>query len=141
MRRLLLALALGVATAGHALAQDRSPALRQSLIDLSYVLGEAHALRQACQGLQDQYWRSQMSEMMRTEQPDETLERRLRESFNTGFATRQGQFPVCTPGARRAEAAAMARGRILASRLAQASRERPATEGPPDDVADPSGPR
>lgn len=141
MRRLLTALALGVAVAGQASAQERSPALRQSLIDLSYVLGEAHALRQACEGLQDQYWRSQMSEMMRTEQPDEMLERRLRESFNTGFATRQAQFPVCTPGARRAEAAAMARGRALASHLAQASREHPAQEAAPDDVAEPYGPR
>nr|QQZ49821.1 hypothetical protein JKL49_24220 [Phenylobacterium glaciei] len=40
MRRLMLTLALA-AMAFPVLAQDRSPALRQNLVDLAYVLGRA----------------------------------------------------------------------------------------------------
>lgn len=118
--------------------------VRQNLVDLAYVLGEAHALRQICQGAQDQYWRQRMMKLMETEQPDIAMERRLRENFNTGFATRQGEFPACTPAAEAAEAAAMRRGRGLAERLARASRATPtappAAEAP-DNVAERPAPR
>lgn len=138
MRPLLIALALAAA-APSAFAQDRNPVQRQALVDLAYVLGEAHALRQVCHGRQDQYWRDQMIGLVDAEQPDATMERRLRETFNTGFATRQSEFPACTPAARRAEAAAMRRGRGLAGRLAQAG---PApSPSAPDDMADRPQPR
>ena len=143
MRPLLLALVL-LAGPVTALAQDRPPLVRQNLIDLAYVLGEAHALRQVCAGSQDQYWRQRMIRLVDTEQPDAAMERRLRESFNTGFATRQGEFPVCTPAAEKAEAAAMRRGRGLAERLAQASHAAPppaATDAARDDMADRPAPR
>lgn len=131
MRPTLTALAL-VALAAPAAAQDRGPAGRQALADLAYVLGEAHALRQACQGPTDQYWRQRMVRLMSTEQPDPGQERRMREAFNTGFSIRQGQFPACTPASRRAEAATMARGRALSGRLADESRM-----GSADDMAEP----
>lgn len=101
-------------------AQERSPALRQNLVDLAYVLGESHALRQACSGRQDQHWRTRMIALVEAEQPDANLDRRLKESFNSGFATWQSQYPGCTATARRAEAQAMGRGRVLAERLASA---------------------
>ena len=142
MRRLLLAFILAAGPMG-AFAQDRPPVVRQNLVDLAYVLGEAHALRQICQGVQDQYWRQRMMKLMETEQPDISMERRLRENFNTGFATRQGEFPTCTPAAEAAEAAAMRRGRGLAERLARASRAAPppVATSPPDDMAERPGPR
>lgn len=122
MRLPLIALVLAAtALAPQALAQsqDRTPAVRQSLVDLAYVLGEVHALRQACQGADDQYWRTRMIRMVDTEQPDAALDRRLKESFNTGFASRQGEFPTCTGATRRAEIAATARGQVLAAQLSQ----------------------
>jgi uncharacterized protein (TIGR02301 family) len=122
MRLPLIALVLAAtALAPQALAQsqDRTPAVRQSLVDLAYVLGEAHALRQACQGEDDQYWRTRMIRMVDTEQPDAGLDRRLKESFNTGFASRQGEFPTCTGATRRAEIATAARGQSLAAQLSQ----------------------
>jgi uncharacterized protein (TIGR02301 family) len=143
MRRLILVTVL-LAAPLQAFAQDRPPAVRQNLVDLAYVLGEAHALRQVCEGVQDQYWRQRMVRLMDTEQPDATMERRLRESFNTGFATRQGEFPTCTPAAQTAEAAAMRRGRGLAERLARASHAAPppaATDAMRDDMADRPAPR
>lgn len=140
MRPLLIALALAAA-APVALAQDRSPVQRQALVDLAYVLGEAHALRQVCHGRQDQYWRDQMIGLVDTERPDAAMERRLRETFNTGFVTRQGEFPSCTPEAQRAEAAAMRRGRGLAGRLARAGRAPAPAPQAPDDMADRPEPR
>jgi uncharacterized protein (TIGR02301 family) len=120
MRSKLTALALAVtALAMPAFAQDRTPAVRQSLVDLAYVLGEAHALRQACLGEDDQYWRTRMIRMVDTEQPDAALDRRLKESFNTGFASRQGEFPTCTGATHRAEIATAARGQSLATQLSQ----------------------
>lgn len=122
MRLPLIALVLAAsALAPQALAQsqDRTPAVRQSLVDLAYVLGEAHALRQACQGEDDQFWRTRMIRLVDTEQPDAALDRRLKESFNTGFASRQGEFPTCTGATRRAEIATAARGQSLAAQLSQ----------------------
>ena len=102
-----------------ALAQDRSPAMRQKLVDLAYVLGESHALRQACTGLEDQYWRTRMMNLVSNEKPDEALDRRLKESFNTGFASRQSEFQACTPASRRAEMAAANHGLDISKRLAK----------------------
>ena len=129
MRRLIVPFALA-ALALPALAQDRSPALRQSLVDLAYVLGESHALRQACTSLEDQYWRTRMMNMVAEERPDEALDRRLKESFNTGFASRQSEFPACTPASRRAEAAAANHGVDISTRLAKVMVKRD-QEAPP----------
>lgn len=118
MRRLMLILALA-AVAFPVLAQDRSPALRQNLVDLAYVLGESHALRQACAGLDDQYWRTRMMNLVSTEKPDTALDARLKESFNTGFASRQSEFQACSPASRRAELAAANHGLDISNRLAK----------------------
>ena len=103
--------------ASSAAAQERTPAERQTLIDLSYVLGESHALRQACTGPEDQFWRTRMQRLVQAEQPDAAFDRRLKESFNTGFVTGQTAFSSCSPQSRRAEAMAAARGRALAATL------------------------
>ena len=104
----LAAAALVLATAGSALAQDRTPAQRQTLTDLAYALGQSHALRQACVGAADQYWRERMGQLLQTETPDEAFERGLRESFNTGYAAAQAQFSACDARSQ-AEAAQVAR--------------------------------
>ncbi len=100
--------------AGPALALDRSPAQREALTDLAYVLGQSHALRQACAGPDDQQWRDKMSVLLQAEAPDDSLNRRLRQSFNDGYASAQARFPSCG-GESQAEAAAVAqKGRRLA---------------------------
>jgi len=101
-----------------ALAQDRPPQERQTLIALAYVLGESHALRQACAGVDDQYWRTRMARLVRLEQPDADFDRRLKESFNTGFTARRGAFPACTAKARRQAVTDAAQGRELSATLA-----------------------
>ncbi|MDO8901120.1 MAG: TIGR02301 family protein [Phenylobacterium sp.] len=115
------ALILAVSLASLALpvqAQERTPAQRQTLADIAYVLGESHALRQVCEGAYDQYWRDRMIGVTDAEAPDEALDRRLKEAFNAGFASRRAEFPECNRSSRIAEVAAARRGQALASSLA-----------------------
>jgi len=101
------------------LAQDRPPAQRQALTDLAYVLGESHALRQACLGPLDQFWRGRMLRMVDAEAPDPAFNTRLNNAFNAGFSSAQAQYPSCGADSRKAEAAAAARGQALAASLAK----------------------
>ncbi|HTI66987.1 MAG TPA: TIGR02301 family protein [Caulobacteraceae bacterium] len=109
-----------VALMAAAAVFTRGPAERQALVDLAYVLGEAHALRQVCSGLDDQAWRERMNRMMELEKPDDGLSRRLVDAFNAGFMTRHAEHPACDPGVAEAERATAQRGQALAGRLAAA---------------------
>lgn len=113
----LIAFALA---ATPALAQERSPEMRGALTSLTRVLGEAHALRQVCDGREDQYWRSRMNRLMETEQPDPALETQLKDGFNAGFAEAKRLYPTCGDSSRQALALAAVRGRELAWKLAHA---------------------
>ncbi|KQY35683.1 hypothetical protein ASD21_01590 [Caulobacter sp. Root1455] len=130
-----------LAGAGSALAQDRGPAERQTLLDLAFTLGESHALRQLCQGGDDQYWRSRMVRLTEVEKADQAFDAQLRERFNTGFAARQGEFPGCEDASRQAEQAVARKGQALAVKLAQSMRTRAPPQdsqgqAPPETVAD-----
>ena len=118
-RILSLAVLATLISATPALAQDRTPGQRQALTDLAYVLGQSHALRQACQGATDQFWRGRMLKMVEAEAPDPAFDTRLHNAFNAGFSSAQAQYPACGPDSRRAEAAAAAHGQALASSLAK----------------------
>ena len=135
----LLALAV-LAGAGSALAQDRGPAERQTLLDLAYTLGESHALRQVCTGSDDQYWRSRMVRLTDVEKADQAFDAQLREKFNIGFAARQGEFPGCDDASRQAEQAVARKGQALGRKLARSMRTRVApqasrSEAAPETVA------
>jgi uncharacterized protein (TIGR02301 family) len=126
-----------LAGAGSALAQDRGPAERQTLLDLAFTLGESHALRQVCEGTGDQFWRARMVRLTQVEQADQAFDAQLRDRFNTGFAARQGEFPQCDDASRRAEQAAARHGQALAARLSRAMRTRaPDGQAAPESVAD-----
>jgi uncharacterized protein (TIGR02301 family) len=99
------------------LAQDRSPADRQTLVQLAYVLGESHAIRQACVGPEDQKWRNKMRSLEATEQPDAPFDRRLQDSFNDGFLAGRANFPHCTQKARDEQSAIAAKGQSLVESL------------------------
>lgn len=127
----LLALIL---IAGPALAQDRTPDERQTLGELAYALGESHALRQACSGPADQYWRDRMVRLTEVEAADPAFDAVVRERFNTGFAAGQAQAQRCNAASLRAEAAAAARGQALAQKLSAIMRklDPPALSAPID---------
>lgn len=140
MKRLSLNALLVLAVlsgAGAALAQDRSPTERQTLLDLAFTLGESHALRQVCEGAGDQYWRARMMRLVEVEKADQAFDTQLRDRFNTGFAAGQGQFTECGEGSLRAEQQAAVKGRTLAARLARSMRTRaPSDQAAPESVAD-----
>lgn len=151
MHRRLIAIAMVGAFALPAGAQDRPPPERQTLLDLAYTLGESHALRQACSGEGDQYWRDRMVRMTDTEAADEAFDGRLKQAFNSGFATRQTEFPSCSPASKRAEQAVARKGQSLSTRLSAVTRvvrnlgsDTPGGESDsaaPDSMASPPAPR
>jgi len=110
------AASLALAAFGGA-AAERTPGQRQTLTDLAYTLGESHALRQACQGEGDQYWRARMQQLMELEEPDQAFASRLAGAFNSGYAQAQASFPACGARSRAAAMRAAAKGRRLASGL------------------------
>lgn len=143
----VLALIAALALAAPAIAQERSPAERQALVDLAYMLGESHALRQACHGAADQYWRGRMIRLVDAEAPDAAFEDRLKGAFNNGFAARRTEFPGCGPQTHKAAAEAARRGQAAADKLGQTLRivrrmgpDAP-SEAAPDSVAEDEAPR
>ncbi len=117
--------ALLLIAATPAIAQERSPELRQTLVALARVMGESHALRQACDGREDRHWRTRMTDLVDTEQPDEVLTKRLNDSFNAGVAAGRAAHDDCSPATREAQAQAAERGHALAAQLARAQRRIP----------------
>ena len=111
---LILALS---AAAAPALAQERSPADRQTLVALAYALGQSHALRQVCLGASDYYWRHRMQQLVAAEQPDEPFNRRLADSFNDGFVADRQAFPICNAAAKAEAEKIAAKGGELAEDL------------------------
>jgi uncharacterized protein (TIGR02301 family) len=113
-----LTVGLSLLIAVPADAQARGPEAHKQLLELAGVLGQAHALRQAC-APDDQTWRSRMQRMIEVEAPDQTFEAELTTRFNQGFMARKADFPHCDPRAAREEAKVAARGEALAKALAQ----------------------
>ena len=129
--RLSAALVLLIALApGAVLGQDRDPTSRQALVDLAYVLGQAHALTQLCDA-GDQHWRSRMLAMVETEGGDHGFAERLRGQFNTGYISGQSQFTACSAESRRAQSEVAGRGAAISKRLGQARTPPPS----PDSLA------
>lgn len=105
------------------LAQERTPPERQTLVDLAYAIGESHGLRQTCQGAGDQFWRDRMVQLTETEAPEAEFAERLKQAFNSGFASRQAQFPTCSHESRKAELAVARKGEGLAKKLSEVKRQ------------------
>lgn len=139
-RALVPALAALLLTAPAALsahAQEREPADRQRLLDLAYVMGQSHALRQACEGAGDQFWRARMMRLIDVEASDSGFTAQMRDRFNGGFAASQAGHPEgCGPESRRAERQAAVRGRGLAAKLSQTVVNNAPDQASPDSVAE-----
>lgn len=141
MLRLPVAALIIACMATSAFAQEREPEERQRLLDLAYTLGESHALRQTCEGLNDQFWRSRMVRLTEVEQAEQAFDAQLRERFNTGFAARQGEFPLCDAASRKAEQQSARKGQALALKLSQSMRVVQRGETAPDSMAEGPAPR
>lgn len=97
-----------------AAAPTPSPTLRAELPELAYALGEAHALRQACRGRGDGYWRTRMSAVLDRERPPREQRLQLIARFNGGFEAARAAHPACDEAALRE---ALDRAAPLARRL------------------------
>jgi uncharacterized protein (TIGR02301 family) len=105
-------------------AQDsvrRPGADRAMVVQLAYVLGEAHALHRLCAGPADGLWYGRMQRLEAEEAADAASRRQLTDAFNAGFAARQAQFIACSRRSRQAEGVVAGRGEALARRLAGAA--------------------
>ncbi len=111
-----LLLLIGLGGVAEAAPAVRTPEQRQTLIDLAFVLGEAHALHRVCAGPADDTWRGHMQKLLDVEAPAEALKARLTESFNAGFSAKDAQAKDCK-AASALEAGVAKRGAELARRL------------------------
>ena len=129
MRRGLVSLApslcLALWVGGFALAQpdappaaSSSPQQHQMVVDLAYILGEAHALHRLCAGAEDNTWRGRMGRLIKAETPDQAYRRQLMNSFNAGFVAEHAEFAACTLKSEDRERTVAAKGRDIARRLA-----------------------
>lgn len=137
----LAALVASPLLASAAWAQERDAGERQRLLDLAYVLGESHSLRQVCEGEGDQYWRARMVRLTEVEQADQAFDVQMRERFNTGFAAGRSEYPVCDGASRKAEQQAARKGQALARKLSQSVRKARPADREPDSVAEGEGAR
>ncbi|MEC7291424.1 MAG: TIGR02301 family protein [Pseudomonadota bacterium] len=126
-RRTLQAAILGLCLFLPALsAQSQSTARSQDyyrdVTALAEVLGKAHAVRVACNGRNDQYWRSYMLRLLELEAPYQGgLRRSMVNGFNAGFSWGNDLHRVCDGAAANAEKAYAAEGRDISARLVQAN--------------------
>jgi uncharacterized protein (TIGR02301 family) len=117
---LVLAAAIALAGPAGAAPAVRTGEQRQALLDLAYVLGQAHALHRVCAGPADDTWRGRMERLLETEAPPEALKASLTESFNAGYSAEDGRARDCKAAAG-LEAEVARRGRELARRLSGAA--------------------
>ncbi len=100
----------------------RSQDYFRDVITLSETLGKAHAVRVACNGRNDQYWRSYMQRLLELEAPYQgSLRRSMVNGFNAGFSWGNGLHEVCDSQAVSAEKIYAAEGRDLSARMVQAN--------------------
>ena len=120
IRHWIIAAAFGAVLSGAApaLAQERSPAERQGLVDLARLLGESHALNQACVSADDQSWRARMQGMLNQEAGEQGLTTRLSIAFNEGYHSGQALYPKCSEAARAEARKLAAKGEMLSEKLA-----------------------
>jgi uncharacterized protein (TIGR02301 family) len=114
---LALLAALGLAGAAFAAPPPRTPEQRQTLVDLAFVLGQAHALHRVCAGKDDDTWRGRMQQVIAAEAPDAAFTSRLSNSFNAGFLSPDARAKDCA-AAEIAERRVAARGAAQSRKLA-----------------------
>lgn len=122
------AIALALAILGFSLPSPAVAATRgDDLVELAYVLGQSHALRQACLGEADQHWRERMVRLEEVEEPDPELAGRLRQAFNGAYRTTRRDYPGCGVATEAAERRAAQAGQRIARRLAAEAAAAPAS--------------
>ena len=123
---LFLALVFAVPVPSHAQSNGSSQALPtrnqaylRDVVSLSETIGSAHAVRVRCNGVDDQYWRTYMVQILGLEAPLQgTLRRQMVAGFNRGFERENAVQIGCDATANEREARYAVTGQRLAEGLA-----------------------
>ena len=92
----------------------------EMLVDLAETLGQAHAVRSACNGDSDQTWRDYMMSIFAMEAPSGARRATLTTAFNRGYRAQSGRTPTCSSNMTSIEAGIAKRGRELSEQIARA---------------------
>ncbi len=107
------------ATTGNSNLPTRDQAYLRDLVSLSETIGSAHAVRVRCNGVDDQYWRSYMVQILGLEAPIQgNLRRQMVSGFNRGFEREDSVRIGCDATANEREARYAIKGQALAEGLA-----------------------
>lgn len=97
----------------------RDQAYFRNLTRLSSVIGSAHAVRVGCNGVDDQYWRSYMQQILGLEAPERgNLRTQMVEAFNRGYQEADRQYGRCSENSEHAEAQYAREGKRISDTLA-----------------------
>ena len=99
LKRLSIAAVLTVALSATAIAVD--PPYQRQMERLSEIMGSLYYLQPLCEaGSED--WRTQMSELIALDEPDDDRRQRLAGAFNGGYTAFSRFHRQCTPASREA---------------------------------------
>jgi uncharacterized protein (TIGR02301 family) len=111
---LALALFLAAPVVGHAQTQQSEvappPPYEEQLLRLSEILGALTYLRPLCNHEAGDIWRTQMEELLKTEDPAAERRARLVDRFNRGYESFKSVYLACTPAAEEATGRYLAEG-------------------------------
>ncbi|MEM6412903.1 MAG: TIGR02301 family protein, partial [Pseudomonadota bacterium] len=97
----------------------RDQTYMRDLVSLSEIMGSAHALRVVCNGVDDQFWRSYMQQLLGLEAPNRSgLRSSMVDGFNRGYQSEQRRTRTCDSRTADSEAQYADRGRDISERLA-----------------------
>ncbi|MEM9669756.1 MAG: TIGR02301 family protein [Pseudomonadota bacterium] len=128
LRRGLVSAALALCLIGPVHAQSsragqdlptRDQNYMRDLVALSEIMGSAHALRVVCNGVDDQFWRSYMQQLLGLEAPNRSgIRASMVDAFNRGYQQEQRLARSCDGATANAEAQYASRGQRISERLA-----------------------
>ncbi len=87
------------------------------LLRLSEILGAIHYLRALCGGNEEQLWRDQMQQLLKTEGTSALRRVKLVKSFNKGYRGFRRTYRSCTQSANLAIERFMVEGAVIAETL------------------------
>src|SRR5215212_2817495 len=99
LRRILILIFLGLATAGTPLRAQAPAPYDGNLQRLAEIMGALHYLRGLCGANEGQKWRNELQALVDAEAPAGERRTRMIAAFNRGYRGFQQSYRTCTPAA------------------------------------------
>jgi uncharacterized protein (TIGR02301 family) len=99
LRRILILMLLGLATAGAPLHAQTPAPFDANLQRLAEIMGALHYLRDICGAKEGQKWRNELQALIEAEAPNGERKARMVAAFNRGYRGFQQSYRTCTPAA------------------------------------------